>query len=210
MGFFFENDKDDMYDYIPGVYIYGDDTYVPDEYMDEKWWYTDVPGYMISNMGRVWSEKKQKFLSVKKMDKHGHKGVCLSYQGKSYYYYIHRLMAKAFIPNPDSYPYVLHEDDDPTYNELPNLRWGTQRHNYEDCVRNGHFYNMTKEERQMGIDIQKTPILATHTVTGEQMRFESQREAADKLGLQQSNVWKVLNGQRWHTGRWTFEYLPKD
>lgn len=52
-------------------------------------------------------------------------------------FYIHRLVAEAFLPNPEGHPCVLHWDDDPTNNRVENLRWGTQADNMRDAKRNG-------------------------------------------------------------------------
>lgn len=209
---FYRDEFDEMgYDYIPGEYVYGDDCYVSDDHMDERWWYIiGAPGYMISDNCRVWSEVSQKFIKPKPMDKHGHLGVCLSVNGKPTYRYLHRLMAEAFIPNPYNQPIVRHLNDDPSYNYLDNLAWGTQKHNHEDCVRNGHAYYPTPEDRELGLEKLRTPILATNLNTGEQTKFRGQGEAARFLGLQQANIWKVLNGQRRHTCGYHFEYLEKD
>lgn len=199
------------YDYISGEYVYGDDLYVPDDYMDERWWYIDgVPGYMISDCGRVWSSKSQKFLKVKPLDKHGHLGVSMSINGKHVYRYIHQLMARAFIPNPNRMPVVRHLDDNPKNNYLDNFAWGTQKDNYEDCRRNGHVHYVTPEEREIGLEKMRIPVLATDLKTGRQTRYASQTEAARDLGLQQANVWKVLNGHRKHTCGYHFEYLNKE
>lgn len=49
-------------EHIEGRFVYGDDVYIPDKYLDEVWEY--IPGidhYMVSNYGRVWSEKIRKF-----------------------------------------------------------------------------------------------------------------------------------------------------
>lgn len=50
--------------------------------------------------------------------------------------YVHRLVARAFIPNPGALPQVLHWDDDPANNQVTNLRWGNQSMNELDKVRN--------------------------------------------------------------------------
>lgn len=210
MSLFFEDDTDDMYDYFPGEYVFGEDMPMSDDDLDEKWWYTDNPDYMISNHGRVWSVKSQKFLKPKKADKHGH--VCIAMGGgkKPTYPYIHRMVAKAFIPNPNNYLNVRHLNDIPTDNYASNLAWGTQRHNHEDCVNNGHFHAVTPEEREIGLAKTRKPVLATNIKTGEQIAFRSINDAARTLGVQSANVNKVLTGKRAHTCGWFFEYLPKD
>ena len=211
MSLFFEYDTDDMHDYFPGQFVHGDGVYISDEYMGEKWWYIPAaPGYMISNMGRVWSEKSQWFVKPKKMDREGHMGVCLSVYGKPRYFYIHRLMAEAFIDNPHNLPVVRHLNDIPYDNDLDNLAWGTQRDNAYDALRNGKTFRAAPEVRARIALEQSKPIVCYELDTGEKRIFSGQQAAARSLGLQQSNIWKVLNGQRPQTCGYYFEYLKED
>lgn len=199
-----------MYDRIPGDFVHGPDVYLDDAYMDEVWEYIQgIPGYMISDHGRVWSEKSKIFLKPKPLDRSGHLGFALSVNGRPHYVYLHRLMAEAFIPNPENYPIVRHLNDMKDDNDLKNLAWGTQRHNWEDSVQNGTAQPPRKEWREIGLKKMRKPVIATNLTTGKRVRFSSQTEAARKLGLQQANVWKVLTGERSHCGGWTFEYARK-
>lgn len=50
---------------------------------------------------------------------------------------VHRLVAEAFLPNPDNLPVVRHLDDDRSNNRVSNLAWGTAWDNSQDAVRNG-------------------------------------------------------------------------
>ena len=201
---------DRHHDYIQGEFIYGDTCFVPEEYMDENWWYIDeAPSYMISDEGRIWSEKTQRFIKPKPMDREGHLGVCLTVNGKPRYFYLHRLMAKAFIPNPNNYPIVRHLNDIPYNNELNNLAWGTQRDNWHDSKENGHVHYATPEEREKGLQKLRKPIIAVNLKTGEEIKFEGQNEASRILGIQQANIWKVLNGRRVSTCGWYFKYLKE-
>lgn len=198
-------------DYFYGETVYGDYCYIPEEYMDEKWWFINgAPGYMISDHGRVWSGKTQSFIKPKPMDAHGHMGVCLCINGKHCYEYIHRLMANAFICNPNNLPVVRHLNDNPRDNNLDNLAWGTQKDNYIDSVRNGTARPLTAEIREIGLNKLRKPIIATNLKTGEQITFRGQCEASNFLGIQQANIWKVLNGERMHAGGYYFEYLKED
>ena len=195
------------YDYFSGEQVYGDNCYIPEEYMDERWWYIEgMPGYMISDYGRVWADKTGQFIKVKRMDNHGHMGVCLCVNGCRHYEYIHRLMAKAFIPNPNGYNIVRHLNDDPSDNCLDNLAWGTQEDNMRDCIANGNSHLVTPEERELGLSKLRKEIVAINIKTGEKTIFRGQAEASRLLGLQQSNIWKVLNGNRIHTGGYRFKY----
>ena len=211
MSLFFEHDTDDIYDYFPGSFVHGDDVYLDDDHADEKWWYADgIPGYMVSNCGRVWSEKSHKFLKLKRLDDHGHKGVGMSICGKVVYRYIQRLVAKAFIPNTNNAPVVRHLDDDPNNNFVYNLAWGTQKENALDALRNGKTFKAAPEVRARIALEQSTPIICTNLKTGEKTEYSGQCAAARALGLQQANIWKVLNKQRPQTCGYYFEYMKED
>jgi hypothetical protein len=200
-----------LQNYISSEYIYGEHRYIPEEYMDEKWWYIrGASGYMISDYGRVWSEKSQKFLKPKPLDDHGHMGVCLYVNGKCRYEYIHRLMAKAFIPNPMNLPVVRHLNDVPDDNDICNLKWGTQKDNIADSIKNEKAHFITDSEREIGLSKMRRPIVAIKIKTGEEVYFNGQNEASRFLGIQQSNIWKVLNGERRHACGYYFEYVRGD
>ena len=95
----------------------------------------DISGYenlyQISNKGRVKSlprngtSKFEKIL-VPHKDSNGSYNVSLSKEGKRKIVYIHRLVAEAFLPNPDNLPEVYHIDCNPANNDVTNLYWCTQ------------------------------------------------------------------------------------
>lgn len=196
----------------PGECVYGDNVYVDDYYMGEKW----KPikhfenEYWVSNMARVWSVKTQRFMKLKPLDDHGHLGVCLTSGGERYYRYIHRLVAEAFIPNPNNLPVVRHIYDEPMCNEVEDIAWGTQRDNIYDAIKNKKAYVLSEADREKGFEKCRTPIRATNILTGDVFTFRGQGEAARILGIPQANIWKVLNGLRPHAHNFTFEYLKKE
>lgn len=212
------NDYNDRYechdwdtDGYPGEFVYGDDFYVDECYFDEKWKpIAGFPDYWISDYGRVWSVRNRRFLKLKRLDKYGHLGVCLCVRGETYYKYIHRLVAQAFIPNPNNHPVVRHIYDQPDYNERDGLLWGTQKDNMYDSIRNGHARFPTDADREKGFEKVRRPILATNLETGESIEFRGQHEASRFLGIQQANIWKVLNGERPRTQGYTFRYLDTE
>ena len=192
--------------HIEGRFVYGDDVYVDDGYMDEEWEYINgFPDYMISNKARVWSIKTQQFLTVKPMDDHGHLGVCLYKDGNRYYKYIHRLVAEAFVPNPNDLPIVRHLYDDPSQNEYEDLSWGTQKDNIHDCIKNGRAYFLTSKDRYKGNKDRMMSIIAINVKTGEQKTFESQNEASRLLKIPQANIYKVIHGKRHTAGGYLFK-----
>ena len=109
------------------------------------------PGYHATKDGDIIEKGSDRSYLVNphKGDKQGHLNVRIKGNpGEAKEPYIHRLVAKTHIPNPDNLPIVRHLDDDPTNNSIDNLAWGTQKDNHEDCVRNGHFKPFTPEARE--------------------------------------------------------------
>ncbi len=177
-----------------------------DDYADEQWAMADDdPNYWVSTHGRIYSTKSNQFLKAKKMDKHGHVGFAIYRPGdKPKYNYLHRLMAKAFIPNPDNDPVVRHLTDDPDYNVIDNLAWGTQKDNMRDCIENGNFYYPSDEDRRKGNADRLVKTFTIDVKTGETREYESLNEAVRATGVQQSNAWKVMNGKRKQTCGYIF------
>lgn len=97
----------------------------------------DFPGYEISDQGEVkstryWGQFRRKSKDgtlVLRTDKSGYKYVNLYKKGHMYSVKVHRLVAVAFVPNPNNLPVVNHIDEDKGNNKSSNLEWCTQRHN---------------------------------------------------------------------------------
>lgn len=162
------------------------------------------PGYQVSNHGRVRSfyrcdgyggggsynmNNPPKLLSTTRVGDGGHLRVFLYRDGKRHAILVHRLVASAFVPNPNYHPVVRHADDDPTNNYADNLRWGTQRDNVHDCIR-GH--GMNYDGMIAYNENRKTPVVAYNLETREVCRFDSQSEAARALRVSQGNIWRSL------------------
>ena len=188
------------YDYdndgFSGEFIYGDDYYVAEEYMDEKWKRAKgLPDYFVSDKGRVYSGVSNRFISGTPTGRCGHIDFSLHCGEERFHRYAHRMVAEAFIPNPDNHPIVRHLDDDPSNNYVDNLAWGTQLDNVRDAIENGTFRHFTDESRSKAMSIRRTPVIAVNFATGEKTRFESQQEASRTLGVDQSSVNAVLRGK---------------
>ena len=84
--------------------------------------------YAVTIDGEVISIKSNK--SLRSHDNgHGYKTVCLCIDGKPKHYYVHRLVASAFVDNPNDYPEVNHIDEDRGNNRAENLEWCTSKYN---------------------------------------------------------------------------------
>lgn len=107
--------------------------------MIEEWkTIEDYPNYMVSNMGRVkainWhrgnKEKEIKPYTTYK----GYLRLRLCKNGKAKQFQVHRLVAQAFIPNPENKPYIDHINTDRTDNRVENLRWVTNKENCNNPI----------------------------------------------------------------------------
>lgn len=100
--------------------------------------------YEVDNLARVWAIDRtvtvndngrvyEKPIRGKKMKQGMHTGgykvVSLTKDGKTKTVYVHRLVAEAFIPNPDNLPMINHIDEDKTNNLPENLEWCTNYYN---------------------------------------------------------------------------------
>lgn len=92
----------------------------------------DIEGYAglyaVTEDGRVWSYRSQKFLKLYS-DCWGYYRVGLWERNKMKNYQVHRLVANAYIPNPNNYPCVNHKDEDKSNNNVSNLEWCTYAYN---------------------------------------------------------------------------------
>ena len=108
---------------------------------DEVW--KPVPGYeahyLVSSHGRVMSLwfGQERILRPRYNGKRMYQIATLCIDGKQNRHYVHRLVASAFIPNPDAKKCVDHIDADPTNNRVTNLRWATHSENSQNKAPSG-------------------------------------------------------------------------
>ena len=119
----------------------------------EKW--KEIQGthglYYVSNLGRVKSFsgrlprilKQRKHRVKRKCGDAFYRSVNLWYNDKINYRLVHRLVAEAFILNPNGYPIINHIDENPANNEVTNLEWCTHKYNAR--------YGKAQERRQKSL-----------------------------------------------------------
>lgn len=91
--------------------------------------------YAITSCGKVWSYRRKKFLKPG-VNKNGYLYVNLWKDGQGKMYKVHRLVAEAYLPNPENLPQVNHKDENKSNNCLQNLEWCDNKYNCNYGTRN--------------------------------------------------------------------------
>ena len=172
------------------------------------------PGYEISTLGRVRSFMNNRHgicdvphILKTSINSNGYERVDLGSNGR---FFVHHLVAEAFIPNPNNYPIVRHKDDNRLNNRVDNLEWGTQSDNIQDAIRRGRFVSNIVIAKEAALKKQRIRIVA-RDLEGRRIReYPSICDAAKDLDLNEGNISNVLHGRQRKTGSYTFEYLDKD
>ena len=151
--------------------------------------------YTIDEYGNVYDCKKQRYL--KHLDNgFGYKYVMIVKDGKYRQYKVHRLVAEAYIPNPQNKPFVNHKDCNRSNNCFTNLEWCTQKENinYSQKV-NSSFNERNKEVQQFDIN---NNLLAT---------YKSISDASRITGIKVSSISYSANGQRKTGGGYIWHFV---
>ena len=119
--------------------------------------------YEVSNMGNVKSLLNNKLLLLQ--NQNGYKSVNLA-NGFNKRYYVHRLIAQTFIPNPNNKPYIDHINKDKTDNRVENLRWATNSEN----IANREYLGVSMNQGKWDARVVKDGITY-------RLRFEDKEEA---------------------------------
>lgn len=91
----------------------------------------NFPKYYISSLGRVWSTFSHKWLIPTISQRGNHKREYVSL-GRGNKFYIHQLVANAFIDNPNNYKEIDHIDTNGLNNRVENLRWVNHQQNMDN------------------------------------------------------------------------------
>lgn len=142
----------------------------------------------VRSVGRLVNGREGQMLTVKErvlkpdVNQLGYRRVTLSKDGKAKRFAVHRLVALAFIPNPDGLPCISHEDDDPTNNSVGNLRWCTYAYNNN---RDRHRQLLSESSKRTA----RKRKVAQYTIDGELVAvFDSIRDAAAENGVLHTGI----------------------
>lgn len=151
----------------------------------EEW--KDIAGYelyyQISDIGQV--KRKDTGKILKNNIRNGYEYVTLCMNGQRKKFYVHRLVAIAFIPNPKSYEQVNHKDGNKSNNKVDNLEWCTQKENLMHAFRTG--LNTPTIENLIRFD--RKPVIRIE----DGKWFSGVTEAANQMGVCEAAMSKCLN-----------------
>lgn len=153
--------------------------------------------YEVSNKGRVrslmfWSNVHKKSYERIKIMKFGRnsQGYCTVVLSKNKVekgMNVHRLVAEAFIPNPNKYKEVNHKDENPSNNCVENLEWCTHKYNINYGIRG---------KKAVQYDLQGNKI----------KEWNSAKDASEALGIQPTAICCCRSGRIKTAGgfKWTY------
>ena len=144
--------------------------------------------YEVSNLGKVRNIKSGRVLKPS-LNNNGYLRLFLCENNKRKHLYLHRIIATAFIDNPEEKPCVNHIDENKTNNDLSNLEWCTVREN---------LIHGTRTKRAAEKCFKKVIQLDLNdNVLNE---FESIKQAGQKTGALARNISSCCNGKRKSAG----------
>ena len=169
----------------------------------ETW--KDIKGfegiYQISNMGRAKSFKADpngRILSIKN-SKGDYLNIVLCHGNKRRSVKVHRLVAEAFIPNPDNKPEVNHKDGNKQNNRVGNLEWVTRAENHRHALALNP--NILKGMVQYNRYIRPRTI-QQFTMDGRFVaEYANSTEAEKATGVCQRNILQVANRDEYKPGK---------
>ena len=155
--------------------------------------------YEVSNEGVVRSKDRicdkgrtSKGRMIKQWENlRGYKMVTLSKHGKQKHFPVHRLVAIAYLENPENLPCINHKDENKTNNNSDNLEWC----NYQ--------YNNTYRERHLVRAIPVVQIKNGETIA----TYKSVRYAGEQTGICYVDIIKCAQGKNKHAGGYQWKYL---
>lgn len=148
--------------------------------------------YAVTSCGKVWSYRSKKFLKPSD-NGNGYLVVKLYKDGTQKTLRVHRLVAEAYIDNPDNKPQINHIDKNKTHNYVGNLEWSTAKENIQHSVKDRH-ENSVK------------PVVCVET--GEV--YCSQVAAAAAIGVHRQCIGNCVRGRQKTTGGYHWRFAEAD
>jgi hypothetical protein len=156
--------------------------------------------YQVSNLGRIkslpkWDGNhltKEKILKISIFDS-GYLKINLIKFGFKKWFSIHRLVAQAFIPNPENKPEVNHKDGIKSHCYEDNLEWNTKKENNQHAVKLGLHAKGSKNGMSKLTEWDVKMIRKMYKNT----KYWTQQKLADLFNVGQQNICNIINNRIW-------------
>lgn len=159
--------------------------------------------YGVDEFGNIYSFKR-KIVMKQQTDNRGYKKIMLRNNNESKVLLVHRLVAQAFIPNPNNLPQVNHKDENKSNNCVDNLEWCTAQYNVN--------YGTREERRISNMDYSKNhrpyvPVFQLDVKGNILKKFNSLKEASESVGGNIQSIYHCCKGiQKTYKGyKWQYE-----
>lgn len=172
--------------------------------------------YQISNYGRVKSLErfKRNHTKVQKVEEQilkshlnnrGYYYAMLNKEGEQNHKTIHRLIAQAFIPNPNNLPCINHIDGNKLNNSLDNMEFCTYSHNNKEAYRLG--LKKSAITGRLGYDNWNSKPICQYDLKGNFIKeWACSLEVKRQLGINASNITSCCRGERNKAGGYIWKY----
>ena len=157
----------------------------------------------VRDIGEVRSLNYKKTGKTKNLllfkDNRGYVSVQLTHKGKTHKVWVHRLVATAFISNPDNYTVVNHKDENPSNNYVKNLEWCTVKYNVN------YGTAMIRRRKTISLPVNQYMLDGTFVAT-----YPSITDAANSTGIQKSWIATICRNRKGSAKGFTFSYIGEN
>lgn len=176
--------------------------------MNELWKNIDGYGgrYMVSSYGNIKSMvyNLPRLLAPDKGSR-GYMRVTLCNKTQMKRFLVHRLVAVAFVHNPENKPHVNHIDNNPSNNNVSNLEWATRAENIQHAVKQGRKPSYNKG--RFGANCKWSIPVLQYSKEGVLLKeWPAQSEAARSLGILAHSISEACRGVKNTTGGFVWKY----
>lgn len=154
--------------------------------------------------GTVIRHMEEKIL-VQCIDNHGYARVNLYLNGKMKSIFVHRLVATAFIENPENKPMINHKDENPLNNCVDNLEWCTASYNANYGTRNARISQIRRSYKLGNAPSARAVFCVELNKT-----FDCAKRVEEELGIWGTSITRICKGKAKTTGGFHWRYADEN